>query len=458
MKIREFNSDWLNPVLVKEVRQFFHNKLFFSLVGGLLGLQLLVLIIFNLTASEWKDSRDAGTIFIIIDTILMYVCVFGTAAWGALQRFYNERSSKELDIANITLLTPLQIVGGKLASSLVIWALIAALCLPFMTVAYFFRNITPGEIVTVFGLGVVPMLIVIQSALFCGALGKKWGQAVFGYSCFQLLPIPVASIAAIFEGSASWEIFWLLQGGGFLFFLILFAATVALLTPPFANRMFALRLMLVIFLLPLLALTPFVNGYKQEIQMIFCCFPIGIFAFLAFLNCCDRDEPGNRVLAQVPRNIFLRTGHYLLSSNRTGGVVLGVLLLMVYGIEMLIMSTSQSTSLLMLGFSVGAYALFYSELAIFMNRKVPELPGWGWFLIICILLGLFTMVAAVGEDIDAVEIWTSPISLFNEKGMPQILKFHFWAAPLAALVCGLPFVGQMLKRFKDYKAPLLPRE
>ena len=68
------------------------------------------------------------------------------------------------------------------------------------------------------------------------------------------------------------------------------------------------------------------------------------------------------------------------------------------------------------------------------------------------------MVAAVGEDIDAVEIWTSPISLFNEKGTPQILKFHFWAAPIAALVCGLPFAGQMLKRFKDYKAPLLPRE
>ena len=91
-----FNSDWLNPVLVKEVRQFFHNKFFFSLVGILLGVQLLLMFIFNLSFEEWKGGDSAGRIFITIDTVLMYLCVFLTAGWGAMQRFYVERASKDV--------------------------------------------------------------------------------------------------------------------------------------------------------------------------------------------------------------------------------------------------------------------------------------------------------------------------------------------------------------------------
>ena len=121
-------DDFLNPVLVKEMRQFFHNKVFLTLVAGLLGLQLLMLFIFNLTFSQWKDSGEAGTVFVVIDTILMYLCILVAAVWNPMQQFAMERSSKELDFSNITLLTPWQIISGKLASSLVVSGLIASLC------------------------------------------------------------------------------------------------------------------------------------------------------------------------------------------------------------------------------------------------------------------------------------------------------------------------------------------
>ncbi len=453
------NTDWLNPVLVKEVRQFFHNKLFLSLVGGLLGLQLLLLFIFNLTFDDWKNGSDAGKLFIGIDTVLMYVCVFGICAWGAMQRFCTERSSKELDFSNITLLTPFQIVAGKLASTLVIWVLVAALCLPFMTVAYFFRNVTPGEILLTFGIGIIPMLIVIQAALFCGALGKKWAQAIFIYFCFQLVPFLVGvAIASLFESKAKWEIFWFVQGGGAVMFLILFAATVELITPPFANRMFVLRLLLVILMIPVLAVMPWVKKFSQDVQMVICCFPLGIFGFLALLNCCDRDEPGGRVLARVPRNIIGRIFHYLLSSNRTGGVILGLLLLAVFGVTMAILGCFYSKTLIMIAFGVGAYALLYSELAIILHRAIPQIPGWVLFIIVFIMLGCMPMLLCLEKNTQAYDIFVSPFSLFNVQGEPRIFDYHFWIAPAAAFLAGVPFIAQMILTFKDYRAPEPGRE
>ena len=460
MKKMTFNSDWLNPILVKEVRQFFHNKFFFSLVGGLLGLQLILLFIFTLLFSQWRESsREAGTVFMVIDTLLMYLCVLCTAIWSPMQRFTAERSSKELDFSNITLLTPFQVISGKLASSLVIWLLIAALCLPFMTIAYFFRNISPKEILLIFALGIMPALLLIQAALFCGALGQKWTQGLFIYFCIQVLPLIIGGCAAIlFERKAAWGIFFLIQGGGFLLFLLLFAATTALITPPFANRMFALRLITGAAFTAVLSVFPFAAHVTKDVTMCFCCFPFGLFAVTALLTVCDRDTPGNRVLEKVPRNWIGRFCHYLLSSNRTGGAVFAWLFLTLALIMLWGIACARPTSLVLLAVSAGAYLIFYSYLAVFLHRKFPELPGWTWLLIVAVLLGAIPMLASLDARFGAEDILLSPISLFNIQGMPEFKDARFWLAPAAAWLTGLGFVIEMCCNFRKYKASGRPEK
>ena len=98
-----FWDDRVNPVLIKELRQAFHNRLMLSLSGILLVLQFAVLVIFHLTQKEWTD---AGGVFVTIDAVLMVLCILIACAYGPLQRFTAERSSSELDFAAITLLTP----------------------------------------------------------------------------------------------------------------------------------------------------------------------------------------------------------------------------------------------------------------------------------------------------------------------------------------------------------------
>ena len=460
MKISEklkYWDDHLNPVLVKEVRQYFHNRLFLSLVGGLLGIQLLILFVFNLTFAEWKDSSDTGTIYIIIETALMYLFVFITAIWHPMQNFTAERSSKELDFSNITLLSPWQIVGGKLASSLVIWGLIASLCLPFMTVGYFFRNVSLTDIFLIFGAGVMPALILIQAALLAGTMGKKWFWALFVFFAVQVVaPGVIAStvpliIKETMPAAANLLILWICQAGWLMLFAILLAATIALLTPVYANRMLPLRILLVLLLIPTLGVLLFLKKFPSEIQELLPCITLGLVSFFPLLAACDRDEPGGRVLAKVPSNRIGKFLHCLFSSNRRGGIVLALIVLAIFGIVMLIAGIDGRKTMLPIAFGIAGYVTVYGQLAIWLNRRVPQLPGWMAMLIIAFALGVIPMIAATDSEIEVNEILLSPFCLLT--GKKSIFDWQVYVAPLTAGLLGIVFIADMSKHYKDYKAP-----
>lgn len=447
-------DDFLNPVLVKEVRQFFHNKVFLTLVAGLLGLQLLMLFIFNLTFSQWRDSGEAGTVFVVIDTILMYLCVLVTAVWNPMQQFAMERSSKELDFSNITLLTPWQIISGKLASSLVMWGLIAVLCLPFMTVAYFFRNVTLGEILLIFGAGIMPTLVLIQGALFCGTVGKKWVFGLFIYfGCQVIAPGTFIGLIPLLEkhGGAV-TVFWSFQLGWGLLFALLLAATVAMVTPPFANKMLPLRILLALCLLPVLLLLPFAEKLPEIANVLVCYTAAGIVGAFAYLAACDRDEPGERVLAQVPANPVGRLLHSLFSSNRRGGMVLALIMLLILGAVTLLLGLDGKRSVLPIAFGMAGYAVIYAELAIGINRRIPALPGWAALPVVAFVVGVLPLMAAANSDISISEIIISPASLL-EGGKRAALAPAIWIAPMTAWLIGIIFVVDMIVHYKYYKAP-----
>ena len=453
---KKYWDDFLNPGLVKEMRQFFHNRVLLSLAGGLLGVQLLVLFVFNLTFSEWKESSEAGTVFIVIDTALMYLCVLAVAVWDPMNRFIAERSSKELDFSNITLLSPWQIVGGKLASALVIWGLIASLCLPFMTVAYFFRNVTLKDILLIFGAGVMPALVLIQAALFCGSLGKKWVQALFVYFVLQVIgPLTIVSLAPMLDHRNFGFInFCIFQGGWLMLFAMLLAATIAMITPPFSNRMMPLRILLCILLVPLLITAFFMETFHREPQYLILFMIMGAIAFSGFLAVCDRDEPGGRVLARVPRNPVGRFLHYLFSSNRCGGVVFSLILLLIFALVSVLLAARMKEAMALITFGIAAYIICYCEIAIILNRKVPSMPGWGWLLVVSFALGVIPMVAAANSDIKVSQIWISPFSLLgNGRYHHTVTDPAIWAAPLAAWGVGLLFIMEMFRNYKNYKAP-----
>ena len=477
-----FWDDRINPVLIKELRQAFHNRLMLSLSGILLVLQFAMLVIFHLTQKEWTDG---GGVFVTIDAVLMNLAILIACAYGPLQRFTEERSSSELDFAAITLLTPFQVIFGKLACALVTALLVASLCLPFMTVAYFFRNVTLLEIAGVFISEAVPVLLMIQLALFCGALGKKWGQALFLVIFLQVagpmfIGSPVLFNTAVLKGSPERFLFWGMQLGGVLVFLLLFVSTTSLITPRFANRMFLPRLLgMVCFVL--FCCVAFIPGVfrwlagkaGREFEEMFLCYcPLALTAFLVLLAVCDREEPGARVLSQVPRNFFGRLCHFLLSSNRTGGVLCCLLALSLFVIGAVTTSVWGKHTLWSLAIAAGVcgYLVFYGECAVFLSCLVPKVPGWVWLLIVGAFFGAVCPLIADGTQVKLDDIFVSPLQLTGIRVGDFVARRPLVTGPVPALsrvligpllaaLPGIWFLIDGVKKFRAWRAPAsLPAE
>ena len=472
-----FWDDRINPVLIKELRQAFHNRLMLSLSGILLVLQFAMLVFFHLTQKEWTDG---GGVFVTIDAVLMNVAILIACAYGPLQRFTEERSSSELDFAAITLLTPFQVIFGKLACALVTALLVASLCLPFMTVAYFFRNVTLLEIAGVFISEAVPVLLMVQLALFCGALGKKWGQALFLIAFLQVagplfIGSPVLFNTAVLKGSPERFLFWGMQVGGVLVFLLLFVSTTSLITPRFANRMFPPRL-LGMGCFVLYCCVAFIPGVFRGLagkagrefeEMFLCCCPLALTAFLVLLAVCDREEPGARVLSQVPRNFFGRLCHFLLSSNRTGGVLCLLPALFLFFTGAVTTGVWGKHTLVTLAVTAGlcGYLVFYGECAVLLSRLVPKVPGWVWLLIVGAFFGAVCPLIADGTRVKLDEIFVSPLQLTGLRVgdfasrrasilpdlSPSLLRVCI--GPALAALSGVWFIIDGVKKFRAWRAP-----
>ena len=446
-------ADRINPVMLKEIRQSFHNRLFLSLTAGLLGVQFIVLLFFMMLRKEWENGSDGGKILLSIDSVLMYLCIFAVSAYGAMERFTTERSSEDLDFSLLTLLTPWQIVMGKLGSSLVSGVLIVSLCLPFMTVAYFFRNVTLQEIAKIFLTGMIPAITVIQAALFCGSLGKKCGHPLFIVFCFQAV-FPLCIALTVVNSPAN-IIFWLLQVGTLLLWAILFAATTAVITPPFANRMLPVRLLLFIAALVVFGFIPFMSKQPQDAGVFFSAIPLGIYAVLGLLVLCDREIPGARVMAEIPKNPVGRIFHFLLSSNRTGGMAgLFLLLLLFAGVMFSTHLCGIRKSLVMIAFSFCCYGVFYTGIALWINRLIPKVPGVVVLILTAVILGLLPALWTTGGAISSEDVFFSPLWIMESSGIPLINDREFWFPLLLAAVPGVYFLAEGAVKLRKYRPPV----
>ena len=126
-------SDRVNPVLIKEIRQHFHNFGILSVMGALLAGELVLLAVMQYRASDFRGSfTDSGSIMFGFLVGGMVLAAYFICSMGAMIRFTTERRNRELDFSFQTTLSPNRIVWGKLAGTLVMTVFIFALCLPFM--------------------------------------------------------------------------------------------------------------------------------------------------------------------------------------------------------------------------------------------------------------------------------------------------------------------------------------
>lgn len=165
-----------NPVLVKELRGRMRGARAFVLLTIYLlilsGVSLLFYAaIADVSASDLNSGRTIGkSLFLLIAAVaLIEVCIITPALTAGSIAGERERQSYDLLIAS--LLSPWQIVWGKLAAALSFALLLILAIVPMMSLAFLFGGVSLTEVL-------IALAGLVTTAFFYASIGVFWSAAL----------------------------------------------------------------------------------------------------------------------------------------------------------------------------------------------------------------------------------------------------------------------------------------
>ena len=403
----------LNPVFIKEMRQYFQNRRMLIFMGVLLIAQFICALFFS-SAMKFDAGDDSGVGFFLLIIFAGAILSIIICAVGAEQRFAEERSDKELNYSMLTTLSPASIIWGKLAGVMVMILCIFSMLLPFLTAAYFMRGISAASLLLT--LYIFPVLVLNTLAgIFAGAFGQKWITILYfiGIINFGLGITPFAFSLAedLMESNATEPGFWIAllieYEVAILIGVLFFLLALAVVSPPKSNRFFATKIYL--FALPFLTLiliAPYYiifagPGYPPEmfysVEFIACAFSIAVLAVIALF-----ETPTNsiRVYMKCPRGFIGRRLHFLFSSGFSGSVGLIFPILTIPAAltplaDLSIRETEIACGFLCILMTFLGYVIL--SLILSWRTRLP-VPAWLWTIILVVTGNILTWIpVAVNE-------------------------------------------------------------
>ena len=482
----KITSDSFNPVLIKELRQQFHGKLFLITMGLLLLAQLATVFILygNMeTAMANNHTIEAmGPALFTASLVTFGIACVLLCCIASLTRFMQERINPELDFSRFCAMTPLQILWGKMTSCYAIAIYLLSLCLPFLVIAYFLRGLSIVNIALGVAFAIVGTLFAIQVALFIGSIGQK---NLVGILVFLAL-WGSGGIASIVAGIASRFLYrstisnFILPLCLFLFLAFvaigfIFVLNLALLSAPFANRTMPAR----IYTIALALLSPafgFCVCYIPKIPMPMTETIVTTFFIACVISSClcsfiaafERSVIGPRVQHQCPQHPLKRLGFFLISSGSGGGITLAwIFQLIALAIVLCFfssrgsaystwpMSKGEAFEILAFGFA----SLLYTEIGLCIHKRLNIMPFSAWLTATVIVLFIPTLLFAFasftyeGKGIDFSHLLiTTPFYLIalNDNGL-RITDIVCWFGPFFSLVglgFALPYIIEQYKSLR----------
>ncbi len=440
----------LNPILIKEMRQYFHNRILLCEMGLLLIAQLLAAIGFSFSGEE-----NTGLGMMITAMCILAFCGMLLCGWGGMTRFGTERSCPDLDYSKITNLRPFTFIWGKFVASLVMVIFLYALCLPFMVVAYFFRGVDLLQGLLLAGIMLPLILLMSLMGLLLGSFGNKKLYAIyvlifiFGMQIllgvFGFLSL---SSSGIFIGSS---VFYLilpiyvlcsLVGGIYLFCLCM-----ASICSVSENRMRTFRIawlsvmLCTNIIIPLLGwiISKFTVPEVLEVATgISFGMNMGNLSILFFIGCCERLESGSRVLAEAGKGFWGNKWSFITSSGGYGALGLaccGILLTVAEGaLAVVVYDDPDITEILFLvsaNFILSYFTVF--GLVMILRKLWPTVkPGVLLFSVMIILAVLPIITGIAYNQTPYEEFFQDDLLSLN---FTRLLGLAFMVSCLVELGC-----------------------
>lgn len=157
----ESMSDWLSPIVVKEVRQIVRGREFAYSFGASLVASLTVAFFGAADALTGSGTTGSWTFYAL--TVCLALLGFGVVPLGAFSALRNERIEQTLELITLTQLSPRRIVIGKLLAQGVKLATLFAAVAPFVAMSFLLGGI---DFLTI----IVTLVAVFMWSLWTSAL------------------------------------------------------------------------------------------------------------------------------------------------------------------------------------------------------------------------------------------------------------------------------------------------
>ena len=329
-------DDGLNPIVVKEARQAVRSRFVSAVFLVFLALQLVVVwlyVLFNPDlASELSGGRDVtGILFsILTGSCMLFVPVYSGVrlAW--------ERSAVQMDLMFTTTVSPGAVIRGKMVNAALLTGLIYSACAPFMTFAYLLRGIDLPTIFLMLALGLLNVALAVQFALFLACIPTSilakvflglFGMGVLLFWMFSGLWMGFAMSSFGPFGPTGGSDFWTgmatLALSALLTIGLLYVFSVAVLSPPSANRMLPVRAYIVAVWLVLgivSVLWKYLGASGAGMEPWAAC-SVAFFAIWFAVAVSERSAWGARVRRRIPKRILARAVAFLFTSGLAAGVL-----------------------------------------------------------------------------------------------------------------------------------------
>ena len=485
-KFKAHFANWrkweINPIVIKELRQGVRSWT----VTGMLLLFLVVLFIaslgFLITESFNVNANMGmgGTMFTAFMVILAGASIFFIPLYTGV-RVASERQENNPDLLYVTTLSPARIILGKFLCSAYIVLLFFSACMPFMA----FTNLLRGvDLPTVFFLLAFLYLIVCGAnmiAVFLACIPASrpfkilFALAGFFLSFWVVVPMLMLSFQMMRSGVGAMMIernFWIgtLTAAilGIAVIGLFFVLSVALISPPSANRALPVRIYLTVFwLLGGLLSLRWVSQIGDSSRIFMWALPTFVLMVMALLVVISNsDQLSLRVRRTIPPSGLKQFFAFFFFNGAAGGLLwVGGIIIVTFLTAGAVVSAFPSARFSLdvddrhRYIAMAAYAFAYALTALFIHRKfLPRRPPKITGLIAILLAGGWAIAPSVFLFFVNRLSWTSIEGLqlgnvFNvvlNRDGPQ-LKWHLYFACgwlLIAVMLNMKWFWQQMRNFR----------
>ncbi len=426
--------DFINPLIVRELRQALRSRLVVALFMVSLALFVVVAagasLILGVTELARGDVAAQGSGLYVCMVFLGVLSTFaftGIPLYAAV-RLAAERGGEHRDLLYVTTLSPSSLILGKLGSAGAILALLVAACIPFLGFTYLLRGVDLPAMYAALFMTVLAVVVRTQWALLWVCLPIPRALTIIGLIWFGLnglgsAMVPVAYLApgpfgaATGPGADPGGILTPATGFAVATGIALYALTVALVSPPLSNRARHLRPRFTLAVLLHLACVHWTIHLGSGLDGV--AYPafqlLMVMVLAALLVCSGPEAPNERIRHGIPASRVRRAATFFLTSGFASGLLWWTALALAVALGLVPLADSglvpaPSQALILDALGVGqvsfqppqvatalALGLAYGLVARWIARHLPApwLPRNGMWL-----MGLFLMLAvASGQGV-----------------------------------------------------------